>query len=358
MTRHAALFLWTMLLALAMPRLASAQDRDAAHAAMVARIADARRQLASARIGTTASGGDNAVLAVYDPASPARGIRLVQVLGGRSRTRGFDVTVTLRNGVNSQYQVTSGGDAWQVLAIRTNVREGRRRGTRPAVYVPYSPGLHTPEMERAGRRYLETLIADARRDLVASRAPSRVDASRMAPDLIPDRVLLALMVIEHVDPDDFAALGAERSANRVFVTVALNGGEAYRYAGSYAGAYGLAQFIRGTYLLTRTRYPLAGLPADFRAGMAGHAHATRAQFCLADWSLAVLADADRTHLLRPANVEDMGAYLAAAYNGGEVRAARAFADDRARWELAGHGLASQTVTYVREFRATYRFLGR
>ena len=346
-----------MLLALAVPRPASAQDRDAAHAAMIARIADAKRQLATARIGTTSTGGDNAVLAVYDPSAPARGVRIVQVLAGRSRTRGFDVTVTLRNGVNSQYEVRHGGDAWQVLAIRTNVRDGRRR-TRPAVYVPYSPGLHTPEMERDGRRYLETLIADARRRLVADRAPSHVDASRMAPDLIPDRVLLALMVIEHVDPDDFAAHGAEWSANRVFVTVALNGGEAYRYAGSYAGAYGLAQFIRGTYLLTRTRYPAAGLPADFREGMANHAHATRAQFCLADWSLTTLPDADRTRLLRPANVEAMGAFLAAAYNGGEVRAARAYEADSTRWELAGNGLASQTVTYVREFRATYRFLGR
>jgi hypothetical protein len=91
--------------------------------------------------------------------------------------------------------------------------------------------------------------------------------------------------------------------------------------------------------------------------MADHVHAVVAQYCLADWSLTRLTDAHRARLRLAANEEDMGAFLAAAYNGGEDRAARALADDPVRWERAGHGLAEQTVGYVREFRETYRFLG-
>ena len=357
MTRRIVLSIVILIASLA-PSYAVGQDRPdrPSHAMVMERLNDARRMLSDARIGTTRIGGDNAVLAVWSPSSPTSGIRLVNVLGGTSRTRGFTIELLVRNGVNSQYRVTA-PEGWIVLAIRTNVRGGRSRGSEPAIYAPYNPALHTPEMERDGRAYLESLMASARRRLESAHAASRVDRSLLVPAVIPDRVLLSLLIIEHVDPGDFSSHGAEWSASRVFVTAALNRGEAYRHAGSYAGALGLAQFIRGTYALTRTRYAEVGLPRDFRAGMTDHVHAVVAQYCLADWSLTRLTDAHRTRLRLAANAEDMGAFLAAAYNGGEDRAARALADDPIRWEREGHGLASQTVGYVREFRETYRFLG-
>ncbi len=357
MNRRLVLCIWLALAAVLAPAHASAQDAPTlpAHDVVMARIAEARRLLAGARIGTSRIGGDNAVLAVWQPSDPSRGTRLVNVLNGVSRTRGFTVTVLVRNGVNSRYRVDGG---WSVLAIRTNVRGTGRSRSMPVVAVPYDPALHTPEMERDGRAYLESVIASARRRLEEAHAASRSTDGRLVPDVIPDRVLLSLLIIEHVDPADFAAQGVERSAGQVFVIAALNRADAFRYAGSYAGALGLAQFIRGTYALTRTRYPEARLPADFRTGMGDHVAAVAAQYCLADWSLSRLPEAERERLLLPANAEDLGAFLAAAYNGGEDRAATAYRADRARWEQAGNGLAAQTVGYVREFRETYRHLGR
>ncbi|HTK04377.1 MAG TPA: hypothetical protein VL500_02245 [Candidatus Eisenbacteria bacterium] len=354
MTRRIVLCI-IVLIACLVPGRSYAQDTRPSHADVTARIADARRQLAGARIGTTRIGGDNAVLAVWNPSQPSRGVRLVNVMNGTSRTRGFSVEVTLRNGVNSRYRISPEG--WQVLAIRTNVRASRRGRSMPATYVPYDPALHTPEMEREGRAYLESLLSSSRARLTERRVASQSTGGRLVHEVIPERVLLSLLVIEHVDPDDFARDGARASMARVFVTAALNRGDAYRYAGSYAGALGLAQFIRGTYDLTRRRYASARLPADFRAGMGDHVSAVTAQYCLADWSLSRLPEAQRTRLLEPANEEELGAFLAAAYNGGEDRAANAYLADRAHWEDAGHGLAGQTVGYVAEFRATYRALG-
>lgn len=345
-----------LMLACLLPGRSFAQDARPSHADVTARIAEARRLLGGARIGTTRIGGDNAVLAVWDPSHPSQGVRLVHVLNGVSRTRGFGVDVTLRNGVNSRYRLTPQG--WQVLAIRTNVRASRRGRSMPATYVPYDPALHTPEMEREGRAYLASVLASSRARLRDRHVGSRSIDGNLVPEVVPDRVLMALLVIEHVDPDDFARDGVRASMARVFVTAALNRGDAYRYAGSYAGALGLAQFIRGTYDLTRRRYDTAGLPADFRTGMTDHVSAVTAQYCLADWSLSRLPETERRRLLRPENEEDLGAFLAAAYNGGEDRAANAYLADRARWERAGNGLAGQTVGYVAEFRETYRALGR
>ncbi len=356
MNRRFVLCMWLMIAACLAPAYASAQDAPRpAHAVVTARIAEARRLLAGTRIGTSRIGGDNAVLAVWQPSDPSRGVRLVTVLNGVSRTRGFTVAVVLRNGVNSRYRLDGG---WQALTIRTNVRgAGRVRGM-PAVYMPYDPALDTPEMRREGRAYLESVIADARSRLTRNTVASRAVDGSLVPDVIPDRVLLALLVIEHVDPDDFARDGVEPSAGRVFTTAALDRGDAFRYAGSYAGALGLAQFINGTYRLTRAHHPAAQLPADFRAGMGDHLAAVTAQFCLADWSLSRLPDARRDRLREAARIEDVGAFLAAAYNGGEDRAATAYLADQSAWEREGHGLAGQTVGYVREFRETYRFLGR
>ncbi|MEY4744896.1 MAG: hypothetical protein RL272_841 [Candidatus Parcubacteria bacterium] len=357
MDRRIVLCIWLLIAAVIAPASAAAQDAPSrpAHAVVMSRIAEARRLLAGASIGTTRIGGDNAVLAVWQPSDPSRGTRLVNVRNGASRTRGFTVQVLVRNGVNSRYRIDGG---WSVLAIRTNVRGAGRTRSMPVVHVPYDPALHTPEMERDGRAYLESVIASARRRLTDARASSRSTDGRLVPDVIPDRVLMSLLVIEHVDPTDFASQGVERSAGQVFVIAALNKDDAFRYAGSYAGALGLAQFIRGTYALTRARYPAARLPSDFRTGMGDHVAAVTAQYCLADWSLSRLPAAERDRLRLPANAEDLGAFLAAAYNGGEERAASAYLADRVSWERAGCGLAAQTVGYVAEFRETYRFLGR
>jgi len=90
--------------------------------------------------------------------------------------------------------------------------------------------------------------------------------------------------------------------------------------------------------------------------MRDHLNAIMAAFCLADWSVGKLP-LDVAHwMTRKASDEELGAFIAAAYNGGENRAVDAYMKDRKNWDKAGHGLAGQTVIYVREFRAVFRHL--
>ncbi len=170
------------------------------------------------------------------------------------------------------------------------------------------------------------------------------------------RTLMTILVIEHVRSDKAAELGWQRVTEEVLVTLAANGDDAYDDAVSRARAQGLAQFIKSSYQLTRRRYPGARLRADFNAGTADHLNVVKAQYCLADWTLTTLKKETLADLNLPGFEEELGAFIAAGYNGGERRAARAFYGHPGDWERSGHGLWRETVSYVRTFRAVYRQL--
>ena len=340
----------------------------------LARLRHARDLLADADIGTAKLGGAHAVLAVWHPDRPDD-IRLVRLLDGRSRTSGFSVKLIIQNGVNSLYEVVEPA-GYVVLASKTNVWDTRRRvcrtvkakrsrrairhcdwigRTKGVVYTPYSAALDRPELTAMGRLYLEQLVARAAERLEKAGVTSLADPDFTVPAMISPRVLLTLMVIEHITPDEFDIRGDKAMTDQVFALVGANGDGTFDYSFSRAGAGGLTQFIPSTYRLTRGRYSAAKLLADFTAGMRDHENAVMAQYCLADWSLAALSPAEYLRLSE--NDEDLGAFLAAAYNGGENGAVAALRRDRRRWEEPGRGLKRETVRYVREFRQVYRLLG-
>lgn len=346
----------TFFLALAVfaaPAAAQGKRKNAKVPAAAEVIRDCKVQLAKAKIGTDRIGGGDAVLCAWKPGTPK--IRLIQVRGGVSRTKGFDVTLLRANGVNSEYRVDA-PDGYVVMGIRTNVRKKWKKKSRstPAVYVPYGPHLETKGLLAAGRKYLLGLTDRAAARLDKRKVMSVVDADALVTEVVPERILVTLLVIEHIDPDDFDARGAEAAVDRVFALVGANKEDAYDYAVSEAGAGGLAQFIRETYKLTRQRYPRAKLIEGFVEGMRDHENAVMAQYCLADWSLSLLSEDERKALSK--DEEDLGAWIAAAYNGGEKRAAKALRDFPGDWEKRGHGLAGATTVYVREFRMVYRHL--
>jgi len=322
---------------------------------LAARIAAAKTALIKASVGTDRVGTENAVLAVWDGSSRGQ-ITLVQVRHGVSRTPGYSVECVRHNGVNSDYRVTEPPDH-VVLAAKFNVgAKHGRRGRVTQIFTPYTPALHTPELVAAGQTYLENLLAKAAADLDERGVASRSIAGRRVTETVDVRALMTILIVEHARSDKIEELGIQRVVEEVLVVLGANGDDAYDHAISRARAQGLAQFIKSTYRLTRTRYPAAKLAADFNLGMADHLNAAKAQYCLADWTLSALKRETLADLQLPGFEEDLGAYVAAAYNGGERRAAQAFIRDPSSWETRGHGLWSETINYVRVFRAVYRHL--
>ncbi len=322
------------------------------HEELMRRIEEAKQLLRPVPMHTTRIGGNDAVLAVWNPdthASPT----LVRVANGLSQTQGFNITVRRANGVNSNYRVNS-PSGYIALVIKTNVRGATPpHAPTAAVYVPYSEDLHTKALSHEGLEYLRGLVPNSADKLDVRDVRSMVDPERHVTKIVPAKILTTLLVIEHIDPDEFSSLGVDHSISKVLMILGANRGEAFRYAVSGARARGLAQFIPSTYDVTRRRYPRAGLPKSFIEGMTNHGFAVMAQYCLADWSLTKLPARVLRKLYASERQEDLGAWLAAAYNGGEDRAARAYLNDPTNWDKAGNGLAPETVKYIVIFRAVY-----
>jgi len=346
--------------------------------------------------------GEDAVLCILPPGEGASHL-LARVRGGISRTPRASVELLRRNGVNSNYRVIK-PEGGKVLAIKTNVTGSRKlighkrirvpnaRGrwewkrvqvykdrAVPAVYAPWSEAVSTPEVVQAGFGYTLSTI-DAAQDYLDEReirtltekdAPAQ-DRKRVT-ELVPERVNFALLMIEHIDPDwvkddayhayrvDTAKL--RRYLDMVLATVGLNREESYDFSVSSAKASGFAQFIPGTYAMIRKEYPDAGFIPGFVEGMRNHRNAVAAQFCLLDFSLAELKKADPEAFRRltdGAHEEDLGAWLAAAYNAGAHRAAPLIRDAPDRWEDPAlwkeRFKITTTPKYIKEFRAVYRML--
>ena len=347
-----ALF-WVGLAVLGPVAVALADGKASAPKGVDKMLPVAKKALKKGRIGTTRIGGEQAVLAAWKEGTKI--VRLVNVRNGRSKTKGFDVDLVGKpNGANTRYVVAS-PDGWHVLAIRTNVRKDLRgRKTMPAIYVPYGDHIDTPAFRKAGRAYLEDLIEKAGDKLDERDVASKTDPDARVTEVVPWKVLMTLLVIEHIDPDDFTERGVDATMNRVLALVGANKGDAYDYAVSDKNAGGLAQFIPTTYAEIREKYPDAKIAEDFLKGMRDHRNAVMIQYCFIDYALSKLDAADLKHLRK--DDEELGAYLAAAYNHGQNGAAAAYAAHGDDWDEPGNGIGDGSLLYVKEFRAVYRKL--
>lgn len=283
-------------------------------------------------------------------------LRVGSMYRGQTRpVREFTVTRVTENGVNSEYLVETNdadGKDWAVVALKTMVGDPSRAGKfKPAVYTPYSERLNVTEVRDEGTRHLLKTIGLAYTPFEESNVLSPVS-------VISPKTILVLLLIEHMDPDEFVRRGPEYMITKVFTTIGANGQEAYRYAISPANARGLAQFIPSTYADTvRWCAKYVKLRKDFAKGMSNHLNAVQAQICLAGRDLDKLLNTDL-----PRNEPDfamhkiLNCYLAAAYNGGPERAIRSVQAVPALRFKEGSGLARQTVIYVAEFKAVYNYL--
>ncbi len=320
---------------------------------LVEQLARAKKKLAGHSVGTSKIGGDNAVLALWKPGTPD--LAIVRVRNGRALKKGFRLTLMKRNGVNSEYRVEE-PEGYVVLALKSNVkkRPGARRARSVAVvYAPYGPHLDTPDVRRRGRAHLAEVAGRAIAKLNALDVRSVSNPAQRVTSMVPVEMLITLLVIEHINPPDFDARGAEATANRVLALVGANGDDAYDQAFSDTDAGGLAQFRPATYKEIRDAYPAAKLKSEFYAGVRDHVNGVMAQYCYADFTLARLAQGD---LERLRDDDRLGAYLAAAYNHGLYGAAKILAAHPHDWDRSGNGFSDANLKYVEEFRAVYRYL--
>lgn len=269
------------------------------------------------------------------------------------------ISVRLTNWINSDYATDDPNHV--VVAVRYpifhEIKEGAkviRYDVEEAVYTPYNKTLHQADIIVEGERILDETIQKAAQDLKNRGIGSRALSGKGVTDTVSPDLIKALVVIEHVGSSE-ARGNPAAATGKVFATIGLNPGQAYNYAGSSAGAFGLAQFIPSTYNRLAAR-PELGLIPDFQAGMRDHQNAMKASYAYLD---AVLGELPAAAKNLPAENTKLFEYLAAAYNGGssKVKTAIQIWDEQISGELQPHQILTrsrlhgETIDYVKKLRA-------
>jgi hypothetical protein len=245
-------------------------------------------------------------------------------------TPGFNLFVRRDNGINSDIACIEpqGG---KVLAVKYPVKNEKNRfggGDEiiQAIYTPFSQEIKTSEVIHSGLKFSSTIIDRAYKQLEARRVMSQAFPGRKIDDVIPKDVVKVLLINEHIDPGTFTSQSLAKSLiEQVLVVTATNKEKAYAYSISPAGARGFVQMIPSTYTLLLRKYPTAGLNYDFNSGMVDLVNAIVAQVLLCD------ADWQAINSRREVSRDQIGPYLAAAYNGGVGRVLDILNDSEVGW---------------------------
>lgn len=287
-------------------------------------------------------------LAVWRSASDA--IDLIEIEKRGTDIRGTDprigeVDVLLSRQLQSQYKLASDSDV--VVAIRyplyreMKVKKTIKYQREDVVYSPYSPMLHTADMVRFGHAWLDhefQLIAD---DLRARGVKSRFDPTKPLADMLSSDVARAILMIEHTDRTSLNQDPAATYA-RMLVTVAANATTSYAYSDSHVGAQGFAQFMPSTYKLVAKDETL-GLPTNVEEGTRCFETAVKAQLIYLDRLWSVMPD--EAKVLLGTDPDRAAEFVAAAYNGGEIRVQKAAAIWEEDWSTpdVSHVKKAQTA---------------
>jgi hypothetical protein len=233
--------------------------------------------------------------------------------------QGYAVTWPADNFINTHFRVTR-PDGQIVFAQRRPVHA--KVGYQEAVYSAYAPELDTKIMRDAGMNYLQSLQRQAYDQIKANNVQSRVAPGTTVADEIPQSMVLRLMITEHVDPLHMKFVGMEQCVHEVLFTLAANGGQAYAYAKSSAGALGLSQFVEGTYAIVQQNYPAAHLEPDFASGMVNLNNAVMASVLLLDLELTSVPKTTLKQFTDSS--QQFSAFLAAGYNRNPVHVLKTY----------------------------------
>jgi hypothetical protein len=276
----------------------------------------------------------------------ARAIKKEKGKGFEVLTPGIILSMRRENGINSDIACIQPANG-KVLAVRYPVsNENNRFGSGgtviQAVYTPFSPEIRTEEVVKAGLKVQAEFINKAYDKLKSRDVMSAAFPPDKVTKVIPKQILKVLLINEHIDPSLFKSADLARVlSEQVLTIIATNKDRAYAYSVSSAGARGLVQMIPSTYAMMLRKYPLAGLNPDYASGMVDPVNAIMAQILLCD------ADWQSISTRKQISKEQIGPYLAAAYNGGVGRVLSILGDDEVGWmqEPDANNKPTKTVSY-------------
>ena len=196
---------------------------------------------------------------------------------------------------------------------------------KPIVYLPSNEDTLDPLFVSGGKEFLLDTARSAIEELRLAKAPSAAFPGKLLADVVPAEVLATLAVIEQTDDADFVK---KRTAafDEVLSHYGLKREEAYRYSVSSASALGPMQFTNrrgnGTYALVVRRCPEARIDPVFERGATDLLNAMKAAICLFDIELSQMRSEIR--LAYRDNMEVLGIFPVAAYNGGPRNVAKLY----------------------------------
>lgn len=233
---------------------------------------------------------------------------------------GYNIQLATRsNGIqwnkwNTMYKITEPED-W--IVIKNKYPEWKtekgKKIMEERIYVPYSLGVHRPEIVEAGREYLRPTVQKAFEELSTAKVYSKAVPGQLVSEVpaLNEGMFIRLPLIEGMDFSEFST-NPQMSYERVLVLIGSNKGKAYYWTESRAGARGWLQYTPKTYKEIRRLYPAAKLLVDHKRGASDHVNSMKAAILLHDYNLSVLVKKFGNKILVDPRLEE---YLAAAYNG-------------------------------------------
>lgn len=259
---------------------------------------------------------------------------------------------------------TSRAERKVVVDQRTGKRTCRQGPAelRIGSYVPYSSELHTPEIVEEGRRYLEGAILQALQELDDLDVTSKTFTEQNLSELASFDFIHALLVDEHMDPDEFKKNDKNGTLSRLiekyWVEVAINQDSAFRMSVSPSWAVGISQFICPTYARILDESPEAKLDPVFVRGMQDHVNAIKASITLFDSDMSSWW-IPATRKICAASAAILEDCWAASYNGGPNRLNRVIATYGKEWDKKGPMIRNTRRYFAPRFKEeTYTYLAK
>lgn len=245
-------------------------------------------------------------------------------------------------GVGEQFSIDCGDGQEIILATLRAAVPNEPKASEKAIsaefkrviYSAYYDNLVSPDVVASGRDYIEIPIAEARDELTRLGVKSRAFPEMLITEVFSEsKRLIYLAVIEHIDHDEFKVKGPIYTGEKVFVQLALNREDTFKYSKSTVkdkkgrkleGALCLMQIWPPTYRDMRRAYPEVKLPLSAEDGAcSSHRGAIIVAHLVLDDKLKKMPRDFREKFLEDPDTYFI--YLAAAYNGGEKRARALYA---------------------------------